>query len=195
MGTRHCSDPGPLDNGSVRRMSDTTEQHRDFEGHIDGCDGLVVHGWACDTSTLDIPIVLDVVVDDEIVLRILADRFRPDLKAKGYGNGRHGFFALLPDTICDGRRHAISVRPTGSIDCLHGGTSELQLSSEFCSTVQLLLATRAELQHGIAVNELMLLNEGRRESGRYFNALDLEFATTYTHIIANWPTTIFREQE
>jgi hypothetical protein len=38
------------------------------------------------------PIMLEVLVDDRLVAKVMADCFRQDLADAGKGNGRHGYF-------------------------------------------------------------------------------------------------------
>ncbi len=84
-------------------------------GSFDALDGYHVVGWARDESAGDSPVRVDVLADNHLVASGLADVFRGDLLAAGYGKGRHGFRIALPLNLCDGQSREISVHagPTG----------------------------------------------------------------------------------
>ncbi len=70
---------------------------RTLHGRIDGWDGHVVRGWACDPDRPDVPACLEVLAGGRIVARTVANLFRDDLRRAGYGSGCHGFLLALPD--------------------------------------------------------------------------------------------------
>jgi hypothetical protein len=53
-------------------------------------------GWAIDRDDLCQPVCLDVLVHGVPVRRVLANRYRPDLRARGLGDGACGFAVELP---------------------------------------------------------------------------------------------------
>jgi len=55
-------------------------------------------------------IKVDVYVDDAWVARAKCNLARPDLRARGYGDGEIGFRAELPAYLRDGRSHIVDVR-------------------------------------------------------------------------------------
>lgn len=87
----------------------------DLQGHLDmiAKDGLV-NGWARDSEEPGQPVLLEVVVDDEVVGTVLASRERRDLKKAGLGNVAFAFrmdrslsaeqmASLYLRSACDGR--------------------------------------------------------------------------------------------
>ncbi len=61
---------------------------------VAGPDRLV--GWAQDEANPEEPVCLDVFAGSRRVTRILANRFRADVRAAGFGSGCHGFDLALP---------------------------------------------------------------------------------------------------
>jgi O-antigen biosynthesis protein len=76
-------------------------------GYVDHVGTGVVEGWAMDEVRRNIPLMLDIFEDDQLVARTVADRYRPDLVALGAGAGRHGFRVSVPLTAT---AHRIIVR-------------------------------------------------------------------------------------
>jgi len=74
--------------------------------------GIVV-GWAIDDARPDQALLMEILVDGTVVATTEARLFRRDLKAKGIGEGCHGFWCRLPDAVFDGRDHMLTVRPMG----------------------------------------------------------------------------------
>lgn len=74
----------------------------DLRGHVDGCDGFTVRGWAQDTLYPDAPVCLDVMVGGKVVALVYADQHRADLERAGIGEGRHGFEVDLPAAVLAG---------------------------------------------------------------------------------------------
>ncbi len=61
-----------------------------LQGGFDQVDRLGAHGWVREHG-VDAPVSLNVLVDDQIVQRVLANVYRADVQAAGFGDGRHGF--------------------------------------------------------------------------------------------------------
>jgi autotransporter passenger strand-loop-strand repeat protein len=70
----------------------------------------VVSGWAQDPTQPEVPVILYVAVDDQPVMRILANQYRADLRAAGLGSGCHGFEITLPPEV----KGRVDVRQAGS---------------------------------------------------------------------------------
>ena len=62
-----------------------------LRGHLDFASLHCVIGWAQDIDAPDTPVSLVVSVDEKVVGRVLADRYRPDLEEAAIGCGRHAF--------------------------------------------------------------------------------------------------------
>ncbi len=63
---------------------------RQFTGSIETLRNGKLHGWFCQIGELE-PVELDLYLDHEKIVTVKADRFRPDLRDAGFGNGNHGF--------------------------------------------------------------------------------------------------------
>lgn len=59
-------------------------------------DGFV-RGWAMDEAFPELPVLLEVLYDGEVIHTILASEHRDDLAQAGLGRGYHGFTLTLPD--------------------------------------------------------------------------------------------------
>ena len=67
-------------------------------GQIEILDRSRIAGWAVDSFGLDRAVGLIVTANDAVIGRVLANRYRPDLAARNYGQGQHGFeFPMPPD--------------------------------------------------------------------------------------------------
>jgi hypothetical protein len=81
-----------------------------WQGAVD----LVTHGrvvgWARNVARPDQPVVLQILDNGAPVGRVVADRFRGDLRDAGLGDGRHGFELAIPGGLSPVGRHVISVR-------------------------------------------------------------------------------------
>jgi hypothetical protein len=62
-----------------------------LRGCIDEASATAIRGWANCAAAPDTPISLDVFVDGVHHTTILANAYRPDLRAAGLGSGCHGF--------------------------------------------------------------------------------------------------------
>jgi glycosyltransferase involved in cell wall biosynthesis len=67
-----------------------------LRGHLDCVENTRISGWAQDSAAHARPVGLVIRVNGEIVARVLANRYRRDLEAKGLGSGHHGFELVLP---------------------------------------------------------------------------------------------------
>jgi hypothetical protein len=72
------------------------ERDGPLRGYVDQAGPKIVSGWAQCESDPEAPIRLDILVEGKRVMRLLANRYRADLRDAGLGSGRHSFEALLP---------------------------------------------------------------------------------------------------
>ena len=75
------------------------EQSGALRGFVDEAGPRVVAGWAQNEAHPEAPVCLDIRVDGERISRVLANRYRADLRAAGIGGGKHGFVTRLPEGI------------------------------------------------------------------------------------------------
>ena len=81
-----------------------------LRGTLDQATPAGVRGWAQSLSRPELAVCLDVLVDDRVIARTLADRLRADLFQAGIGSGRHGFDVALPRRLGRDVPHMIAVR-------------------------------------------------------------------------------------
>jgi glycosyltransferase involved in cell wall biosynthesis len=81
-----------------------------LKGSIDRVDHTTISGWAVDTANLDHPVVLEIVDGDEVVANVIADQYRKDLAAGGFGKGYHGFVLRYLRGFSRAANHTIVVR-------------------------------------------------------------------------------------
>jgi GT2 family glycosyltransferase/glycosyltransferase involved in cell wall biosynthesis len=79
-------------------------------GSVDQMGFQEISGWAWDAAIPDRPIDIEILDNDVVVLRVSADRFRPDLRDAGIGNGGHGFSIRNLGGILPFSQHRVRVR-------------------------------------------------------------------------------------
>jgi glycosyltransferase involved in cell wall biosynthesis len=67
-----------------------------LHGYLACVQSMRISGWAQDSEAPARPVGLVIRVNDEIVARVLANRYRRHLEAKGLGGAHHGFELVLP---------------------------------------------------------------------------------------------------
>jgi hypothetical protein len=67
-----------------------------LRGYIDQAGPEVCSGWAQDLTEPETPVCLDIFIRGKRVGRVLANLFREDVRAAGYGSGACGFELRLP---------------------------------------------------------------------------------------------------
>jgi len=65
--------------------------HGALVGNLEDATVSRIRGWACDRGRPEVPVNLEILVDDRVLARVVANRFRADLERAGIGNGHHGF--------------------------------------------------------------------------------------------------------
>jgi hypothetical protein len=84
-----------------------------LEGNLDDASHTLINGWAFDPSRPGVPVWLEVLVDDGVVGRVLANQHRPDLEHDGRGSGHHGFALWLQHGLSPLTPHVVRVRRVG----------------------------------------------------------------------------------
>lgn len=70
-----------------------------LRGFVDLAGPEIVAGWAQDDADPEQAVCLDVLADGRRIARVLANRYRADLRAAGCGSGCHGFEIMLPEGV------------------------------------------------------------------------------------------------
>lgn len=86
------------------------QQNCGLRGYLDRVSRSRIEGWAEDETQPGAPLSLLILVNDVLVARVLANRYRPDLAAAGIGDGRHGFQFDLPEPLSSEERYIFRVR-------------------------------------------------------------------------------------
>jgi Hint domain len=68
----------------------------ELKGHVERLENGVLEGWVMDVTPNAAPVELDVLVEGEMVARVLANRYRTDLDHAGLAGGRCAFSVTLP---------------------------------------------------------------------------------------------------
>jgi hypothetical protein len=82
--------------------------HGGLRGFVDTAGPSMVSGWAQCEAQPEEPVCLDVYVDGQRIMRVLANRYRDDLREAGLGSGNHSFSVRLPEDVSG----AVEVRRT-----------------------------------------------------------------------------------
>jgi hypothetical protein len=111
---------GLPDGGSRPPEKDSVQMY----GNVDGLDNeRRLAGWAWTAAAQpDEPVSIHVYERDVLMAQGLADHYRPDVKAAGYGDGKAGFLLPLPEPVFDGATHRFEVRMLfagGSLTRMH----------------------------------------------------------------------------
>lgn len=78
-------------------------------GSFDTVDRLLVKGWACLTKASAQKAVVQLLADNVVVEKAIADGFRADVRDAGFGDGYFGYVMIIPLEVCDGLPHELSV--------------------------------------------------------------------------------------
>jgi hypothetical protein len=67
------------------------------EAHYD--DGGFLHGWCWNSAMPEARLQVELLMRDAVIRRLVASRFREDLRERGVGDGYHGFSVALPPEV------------------------------------------------------------------------------------------------
>jgi hypothetical protein len=70
-----------------------------LRGVIDEQTPTLIRGWAQNSAAPEHPVTLEIISGTQKCL-VLANTYRPDLRAAGLGSGCHGFSLTLPNLTC-----------------------------------------------------------------------------------------------
>lgn len=82
----------------------------DIRGSLDKCDAIGIDGWAFNKIKQGDPLEIEILADGQLIGRVMADKYREDLLAAGFGNGNHSFKIDPPPGLFDGNEHLIEAR-------------------------------------------------------------------------------------
>jgi hypothetical protein len=90
-------------------------------GHLESLENGILTGWLVDSAAAE-AVEAEVLVDGEVVGRVVANRYRSDLDQAGIGGGRGGFSIALPASA--ERLEQVTVRRVFDGKVLVGGVLE-----------------------------------------------------------------------
>lgn len=98
-----------------------------IECNIDRLDRNEISGWIIDLSDPDRKVQLELLVNGELVCRIAADQFRPDLKNDGRGDGHAGFTIRPISSLMAGPVAWVRLQVAGTGQDILGGAAVVVL--------------------------------------------------------------------
>src|SRR5271168_4622731 len=109
----------------------------------------VVYGWCWSPDRPDERLMVEILIDDEVVSRLIASRFREDVRHRKFGDGYHGFTATLTRQIAAGaKRVLISARERVSGTCFwHRMLGEFAIPPETDARLQAARTVLGRLAH------------------------------------------------
>jgi hypothetical protein len=129
-------------------------------GYLDEVSDVGIRGWAWDPRRPNLPEVVEILVDGELLVSMAANLFREDLAQAGKGDGRHSFVVPLPSWLGDGQEHVVSARFSDSDQMLQGSprsfTFEASLSSLSRDETETWVGLEAVLANAAAKRRLVL---------------------------------------
>lgn len=102
-----------------------------LRGTLDHVSHQRITGWAWDTDAPDTPLSVVISANDQILGRVVADRYRPDLERAGIGQGRHSFEFRPSAQLSPLARHVVSVRVEGKGQHLSRSPRTLEPATAF----------------------------------------------------------------
>lgn len=93
-------------------MAEHRRQRQQSEpiGYADAIDRAGAAGWAFDPGHPDRRVELEILDNDAVVARIIADRFRDGLSDAGIGDGRHSFAVRFDPPLSTDFQHVVRIR-------------------------------------------------------------------------------------
>ncbi|TLU98676.1 T9SS C-terminal target domain-containing protein, partial [Dyadobacter luticola] len=85
-----------------------------YNGSFDGVDCNTVRGWVWDKSYPETALTVELLEGSTVHAEAVADIYREDRKAAGFGTGNYGFNFSLPQALKDGKAHQLSIRIKGT---------------------------------------------------------------------------------
>jgi lysophospholipase L1-like esterase len=102
-----------LDKGATNQSSAPVASST-FEGFHDDSDCQAIRGWAWDTRHPNEPVQIEFYEGNVLIGKVLANRFRKDLRDAGKGNGEHAFEFAVPPRLKDNKEHQIRATIAGT---------------------------------------------------------------------------------
>lgn len=134
-------------------------------------DGIVT-GWVWDPAQPAMRLTVQLLIDGSVCCEIVANRFRPDLKQAGIGDGGHGFMARIPADLADGTDRQVEARVAGLDQSLPGSPRALNTGAS--------AAVSRQIRKRYALSARPVFIIGSERSGTTILAQALRDGTGYT---------------
>jgi hypothetical protein len=85
-----------------------------YGGGFDFLSCATIKGWAWNKNYPDQALTVEIMEGNTVITTVLANKYREDIKTKGFGTGIYGFEISLPASLKDGAAHILSVRVKGT---------------------------------------------------------------------------------
>jgi hypothetical protein len=105
-------------------------------GQLDIVSRDRITGWAWNDAWPDEPITVTIMINDVVVERVMANRYREDLETSGIGNGRHAFDMPIPGGLSPLSRHVVTVTFEATGAELHGSPVVIEPADSFDSELE-----------------------------------------------------------
>ncbi len=87
------------------------KKEKKYKGHVDKIENYIVKGWVFNELNPNELVKVQLQIDDQSIQNNIADKYRPDLKEVGIGDGWHGLWAFIPTIFADNKEHILSIKP------------------------------------------------------------------------------------
>ncbi|CAG5071995.1 hypothetical protein DYBT9623_03935 [Dyadobacter sp. CECT 9623] len=85
-----------------------------YGGGFDFLSCATIKGWAWNKNYPDQALTVEIMEGSTVIATVLANKYREDIKTRGFGTGIYGFEIPLPASLKDGAAHILSVRVKGT---------------------------------------------------------------------------------
>lgn len=143
------------------RLTDTpvltvVAQAATAHGHLDVVSRERITGWAVDADAAGTTVALQILDNGQPIANVLANTYRADLVAAGFGDGRHGFDVTIPGGLSPLFRHVIQVRREADGTELTGSPRVIEAAGSFDESLEKAVAQAVEAVGDDAERERVL---------------------------------------
>jgi glycosyltransferase involved in cell wall biosynthesis len=142
---RRLSDGQKLDGSGKALPADPVAAGISLEGSLDSCGRNLISGWALDSAQPDRPVPLQILNQNTVIERVLANRYRKDLEQAGMGDGRYAFEVRIPGGLTPFERHVIHVQHEEDGRELPGSPVTIEASDGFDEALETAVAKAVEM--------------------------------------------------
>jgi len=96
-------------------------------GTLDLISNNQIMGWAWNKYTRE-TVIIEIIIDGNVIGQTTADSYRLDLELASIANGYAGFSYIIPDDLCDNKKHKIEARILGTSIYLNGSPKNILLN-------------------------------------------------------------------